>query len=271
MKQCDQSHHNVTNLRKIVFEELDKNPLLTAKTLAKILGLNEKQTKYYQGYLRKLKYDWKHYHKKQQGSIRSCPDEVHAAYFKGVLPVDLVKRVVGLLEEVWVRAGVDRWIFPTVPGALDGWHRTKSLNHYLIYRNRLGRVRFFMSGTVEIYVRKPVSLGKCMQLFSDAFTRHYLISDLRVVDEFRLGLMRRFHGTYKTGQRLPYMKITTFEETHKFTFISGDRSHPDCYEFIMEYQAEVEQARRLFEEFKQGFGLGNNEVRGVPLKNDYSR
>jgi hypothetical protein len=270
MIKRDQSCGNITNLRKLVFSELDRNPLLSPKSLAILLGFNEAQKKYYRGYIRKLKYDWKRNHQKQRDSIRSCPDEVHNAYYKGVLPKGVVDEVVKLLFDVWGRAGSDKWIFPSLPGGLDGWRQTKSRNHYLLFKSRVGRIRFFMSGTVEIFVRKPASLGRCMQLFSDAFTRHYLISDIRCVDVFRLGLMRRFHGTYKTGQRLPYMKITTFEDTHNFTFISGDRSHPDCYEFIVEYHAEVEQARRLFEELKEGFSLGIN-AKGVPLKDDYSR
>ena len=272
MVRCDQSRDNITNLRQQVFKLLDKNPLLTASSISKLLGLTIEQTKYYKGYLRKLKYDWKRNHSKEQVSIRSCPDDVHNAFYKGLLSKELAGQVRKLLFEVWERAGFDRWIFPSTPGALDGWKKTNSKNHYLLYKSRLGRIRLFGTGTVEIFVRKPASLGKCMQLFSDAFTRHYLITDIRRVDEFRLGLMRRFHGTYKTGQRLPYMKITTFEDTHHFTFISGDRSHPDCYEFIVEYHAEVEQARRLFDELRDSFSLGKDTTKGVgPLKNDYSR
>ena len=271
MVQHDQSRSNITNLRRLVFVELDRNPILSPKSLAILLGFNEAQKKYYKGYLRKLKYDWKRNHQKQQDSIRSCPDDIHNAYYKGTLSKVSVDEIKKLLFEVWERAGWDKWIFPSMPGALDGWKNTKSKNHYLLYKSVKGRIRFFGTGTVEIFVRKPASLGKCMQLFSDAFTRHYLITDIRRVDEFRLGLMRRFHGTYKTGQRLPYMKITTFEDTHHFTFISGDRSHPDCYEFIVEYHAEVEQARRLFDELRDSFNLGK-DIKGVgPLKNDYSR
>ena len=41
------------------------------------------------------------------------------------------------------------------------------------------------------------------------------------------------------------MKITAFQGTHRFTFVSGDKTHPTCDEIILEYRAEVERARRV--------------------------
>jgi hypothetical protein len=134
----------------------------------------------------------------------------------------------------------------------------------------LGRIRFFESGTVELFVRKPANLGKALQLFSDGFTRNYLITDIRVVDEFKAGLMMRCHATYKTGQRLPYKKITSFEDTHRFVFVSGDRTHPDCFEFMIEYHAEVEQARAFMDQLKEFFKSSGLNGAVKPLSRDYS-
>lgn len=247
------------SLRQRIFKELDKNPLLTASSLAKQLQLSKEQAEYYKGYFKKLKSEWKHYHIKEQGSIRSCPDEVHNVFYRGVLPRVLVGGILGDLKRS-----------PSATAYL-GWVQSKSRNRFWLYKSSLGRVRFFETGTVEIFVRKPANLGKCKQLFSDAFTRHYLIYDLKVIDGFFAGLMRRFHATYKTGQRMPYMKITTFEDTHRLTFVTGDRTHPDCVEIIAEYHAEVEQARRLFDEIRLGFGSSGSEGAGPkPLSRDYS-
>jgi hypothetical protein len=141
-----------------------------------------------------------------------------------------------------------------------------------LFKNSLGRIRLFETGTVEIFVRKPASLGKCKQLFSDAFTRLYLIENIRVVDNFFKELVTRSHMTYKVGMRVPYMKVTTFQDTHKMIFVAGDRTHPDCYEFVLEYHAEVENARALMEQFRQFVGdFRNGEGGPKPLgKMDYS-
>lgn len=240
--------------------------------MAKLLSIPLEEWNKEKNYLKKLKNDWKRYHPKEQGSIRSCPDEVHCGFYKSKLAVDVAKRVKGELFEVWKRAGWDRWVFPEHPQSLTGWKLTKSKNHALLYRCSLGRLRLFETGTVEMHVNKPITDGKAMQLFCDAFTKTYLVTDIRVVDAFKEELMRRWHGTYKTGQRQPYMKITTFQDTHKFVFISGDRTHPDCFEFIVEYHAEVERARRLFDQMQDFFSQFSNGSSGVgkPLKNDYS-
>jgi len=237
------------SLRKRVFKLLDKDPLLKPMQICNLIeGITYEQNG---EVVTQYKKQWKKEYKSQRGLIRSCPDDVHNVFYKGVLPPNVVR---------------DARSKP-LP---FGWRLSRSKNKFWLFKSTLGRVRFFETGTVEIFVRKPANLGKCMQLFCDAFTKNYLITDIRVVDQFKAGLMIRFHATYKTGQRLPYMKITTFEDTHRLIFVSGDSTHPDCYEIIKEYSAEVEQARRLFEELRLGLLGGNGDARSKPLGRDYS-
>lgn len=259
-------------LRDRVFKLLDKNPLLTAKPLAKLLGFSTQEYQKHKSYLDNLKQAWKTHLKNERGSNRSNPDDVHNVFYKGELPVAVVGEVKALLGEVWGRAGADRWIYPEILGQSGtGWKRSGSKNGFLLYKSRsLGRIRLFNTGTVEIFVRKPANLGKCKQLFANAFTRHYLVNDLRVIDTFFSNLLMRFHATYKAGQRLPYMKVSTFHETHGLTWVMGDRTHPDCVEIIAEYHAEVEQARRLFDEFKAGVERMFSVPPTPPLGRDYS-
>lgn len=260
-------HNYLANKRKAVFKELNKNSLLTPKQLCKIFNVDyETEHKY----LKYLKTQWKRNYQNEQGSIRSFPTEYHNVFYKSKLPVEVVSHVRSLLDEVWDRAGADRWVFPEKPQTKTGWHRTKAKNRYLLYKGSLGRIRFFETGTVEIFVKKPANLGKCKQLFSNAFTIHYLIENLRVVDSFFAGLMRRCHMTYKMNQRLPYVKITSFERTHGLTVVLGDKSHPDSVEFLLEYNAEVEQARRLFDTMNDAFGNKNSVVKPKRLDQDYS-
>lgn len=265
------NHSYPTNIRKAVFKLLEKDPLLTAKPICKLLNLDYQQ---YKNYIKVLKSKWVRYHPKERSSIRSIPDDVHNAFYKGELPKRVVEDVRSKLFEVWERAGWDRWVFPERPMTKTGWKITKSTNKALLYKSSLGRIRLFNTGTVEVFVKKPANLGKCLQLFSNAFTKTYLIESIRVVDEFKDSLLIRWHGTYKTGMRLPYMKVTTFEDTHNLIFISGDRTHPDCYEFIVEYHAFVEKTKSLFDNmqrfFEQFSPKQNGDVRSKPLGPDYS-
>lgn len=251
MTTCDQSHGNVTNLRHQVFALLDKDPLLTAKPIAKLLGLSIEQTKYYQGYLRKLKYDWKSHHEKQRGLIRCQPDDVHRAFFVGKLNLSIEK-----LDFV------------------SGWSKTKSRNHFVLFRSQLGRIRFFRTGTVELYVRKPANLGKAMQLFCDGFTKPRIVTDILDIEGFQKSLrIRGFHAVFNTEERLPYLKIPLFKESNGIEVVLGDRTHPHSVELITNYLDQVEQAKSLIEELGKAFGLMNSPARnlGVDLKNDYSR
>lgn len=242
------------NKRKAVFAALDKNPLLTPSSLAAILEIPSKDYPKEKAYLKKLKYEWKGYHRNERGSVRSVPDGVHSAFYRGVLPVDVVKAV-----------------GDKILGSGFGWVPSRNKNHALIFKHQLGRIRLFGTGTVELYVRKPANKGKAMQLFSYGLIQNGLIDSIAVLDKFQKGLLTRMHATFDVGQKLPYMKIDAFRDSHKFIFVSGDRTHPTSFEFMFEYNSEVEAARQLFVEFSEmlkGLG-GSSEVKR--LSQDYSR
>jgi hypothetical protein len=252
MQQCDSNKSNVTNIRHQVFALLDKNPLLTAKSMVKLLEMSPEQAKYYQGYLRKLKYDWKCDHPKQRGSIRSVPDDVHNAFFVGKLNLAIEKLSSG-----------------------SGWVQTKSRNKFLLFRNKLGRIRYFRTGTVELYVRKPANLGKAMQLFCDGFTKNRLVTDILVIEDFQKSLrIRGFHAVFNTDERLPYLKIPLFKGSNGIEVLLGDRTHPNSVELVVNYLDQVEQTKLLIEELGKAFGLMNGSKGNIgvnPINNDYSR
>jgi hypothetical protein len=264
------SHHSYLayqeNKRRTVFSFLEKNPLLTPSNLAKLIGIPTTERKKELGYLKKLKHDWKGNHEKQRGSNRSIPDEVHNVFYKGTLPLVIVNGIIPKIRSLtYGPSGAD-----FITGA---WVPTESKNHFLLYRSRLGRIRLFSTGTVELFVRKPASDGKCMQLFCDALTKTNLIDSIKIVEEFQKGLMRRFHATIDTGQRVPYAKITAFQETHGFTMVSGDRSHPTCFEFMFDYNTEVQSAREMVKQFLRSLQDSNGSAvaRELNREADYSR
>ncbi len=265
------------NKRRTVFRVLDEDPQLAGKKLAKILDIPSSEYENEKRYLKKLKHDWLSNYPKQRGSIRSYPDDVHNAFFRGELPVGVVGVVREELFEVWGRAGVDRWLFPSYPGARDGWKFVrKAPNRYLLFKSGQGRIRFFQNGTVEIFVRKPASMGKCMQVFCDAFYKTGLLSeDSKVDDSFKKTLATRMHATFDVGRKLPYMKIVAFQDTHNFSFVSGDRTHPTSFEFMFDYNGEVESARDIVRKVGEVLGMAKSEESATtkPLSKDgeYSR
>ena len=265
-------HHSylcyLENKRRTVFTFLDKDPLLTASSLAQMIGIPCKDRKKEMSYLKHLKYQWKGNHENQRGSIRSIPDEFHNVFFKGTLPLNIVNDVFLKLHSLVYGFGNTDFI-------AGSWVSTKSKNKFLLYKSRLGRIRLFSNGTVELFVRKPANDGKCMQLFCDAFTKTNLVDSIKIVDDFQKGLMRRMHCTFDVGQRVPYVKITAFQDTNKFTMVSGDRSHPSSFEFMFDYNAEVQSVRDLAQQFGSFFknlqessGVGHSKL---SIDGDYSR
>jgi hypothetical protein len=252
------------SLRHRVFKLLDKNPLLKPKQICELL----KESYLERGeVVTQYKKQWKKEYKNQRGLNRSCPDDVHNAFYKGKL------RFVDFEHDV-DRVGL-KPIFDKLPKlvGISNWRRTKAKNHYWVFKNNLGRIRLFTNGTVELWVRKPASDGKCMQLFSHAFTWTKLIDSISQVEDFQKTLMRKMHAVFDYGQRVPYMKVTAFQGSHKFTYVSGDKSHPTCGEFMFEYHAEVESARRLFDQmqsFFEQFSPKPSDVRSKLPSQDYS-
>lgn len=245
--------HIPDSLRKQVFKLLDKDPLLKPKKICKLLDLNYKERG---AVVTQYKKQWKKEYASQRGLIRSCPDDVHNAFYKGKL------------------VGVDGLIGRLRRENFSVWKLSRAKNRYWIFKSKLGRVRFFETGTVELWVRKPASGGKAMQLFSHAFTWTKLVDSISAVEAFQKTLMRKMHTLFDYGQRVPYMKVTAFQGTHKFTYVSGDKSHPTCAEFMFEYHAEVDSARRLFDQmqsfFEQFSPKQNGDVCSKPLGRDYS-
>jgi hypothetical protein len=242
---------HIDNIRQRVFAELEKDPLLTAKKLARILELTYEEEQRLKGYLRSLKYSWKRHHENERGLIRSCPDDVHNAFFVGKLVLDVSKlKFVG------------------------GWVQSKSRNKFLLWKDALGRVRLFNTGTVELYVRKPASLGKAMQLFCNAFTKTGVVDSIRDVEEFQKGLrIRGFHAVFNTDHRLPYMKVRLFKGSNGVELLLGDRTHPNGVELVVNYLDQVEQAKSLIENLTKAFGLSSIGNVGVSrlTGEDYSR
>lgn len=209
------------SLRKQVFALLDKDPNLTPLLICKVLKYPFHKT---EQTIANYKQDWKHTHQNERGSMCSS---FHCVRW-------------GL----WERVLLDRGL-----ALVGGWVESRARNRFLQFKCGLGRVVWFVNGTVRLHVRRPGNEGRAKQLFCDAFFRSGLISDVNVLDKF-LGSMflDSFHTVVDSGRRLPYVKVKDFYGTNGFIAVSGDRSHPTCWEFIIKYQDQFERAKHLFED-----------------------
>jgi hypothetical protein len=166
-----------------------------------------------------------------------------------------------------------------------GWRETKARNRMLVWSDRLGRLEWFETGRVNVFVRKPASEGKAVQLLANGFTKCGLISDIKVWEVVRRSL--QFvgeHATLDLGVALPYSRIELIKESNGVVVKTGDLSHPTSIEIEFCYPRWAERAEGTVDHLAEGLakftaefgalmkgegGLGGNGV-AKPLGEDYS-
>lgn len=225
------------SIRQQVFKNLDKNPLLTAKPLCTILHLKYKD---YGKYLADLKWQWKSHYHKEQGSKCSS---VH-----------------GWRGWCFVVNGLDR-----VDAVGFGWILTKARNRWLLWKDKLGRLEWFETDRVNVYVRKPASLGKAYQLVCNAFSFTGLITDMKILEKVLASVrFKGAHFVFKTGQRLPKLTIELFTKTNGIVIKVGDRTHPSSVEVIATYMDWAERNEALLNQVVAILGGVNRNGSGIP-------
>lgn len=82
--------------------------------------------------------------------------------------------------------------------------QTEARNRWLLWRDRLGRLQWFETGRVNLYVRRPANLGKAYQLVCNGFSFTGLVTDVKVLECVLSGVrFKGAHYVFDTGQRLP--------------------------------------------------------------------
>jgi len=234
---------NTESLRRSVFSLLDNDPYLTAKTICEMLGLPYKE-KY--RYLNKLKSDWKSNHENKQGS--NC-SSVHA--WSGCCHVPQY---------------VDRDLALKV-----GWKPTKAKNHWLLWKDEsgIGRMMWFESGRVNLYVTSPVNLGKVKQLVSNGFGFTGLIFSDKVMLQVQETIHHYgSHHVFDVGSPLPKKTVKDFEKSHGITIKIGDMSHPKSVEVEAHVPDWAERLTFSLERIADAFGSSVNEKEPFK-KSDY--
>jgi hypothetical protein len=233
------------SLRQRVFKELDKNPKLKPKMLVTILsksgfeGLNYRENGQT---VRQYKADWKRQYKSGVAlnglNFHKCRCWVYVPGF-----VDRGK-------------ALGRGC--SVKGSATGvvcWRPTKMRNRAFVFDCRaaeLGRLEWFETGRVNVWVKSPASWGKVKQLLSYGFFVSGLIGDVRVFDLWVETV--KFKGaelTVDVGVRVPYFKVDVLKESNGVTVLGGDESHPTCIEIPFGYPDWAERNERLLEESRR--------------------
>jgi len=222
-KNSNYENNEITSVRQAVFSLLDKNPLLTAKPICKLLGLPYLR---YRNYVNDLKFQWKSKYRRERGSKCSF----HGWRGWCFLPKE-------------VRGGIRSHAVEV------GWVETRARNRWLLWKDRLGRLQWFETGRVNLFVHKPANFGKAYQLICNGFSFTGLVTDIKVLEQI-LGSVRfkGAHYVFSTEQRLPRLTIDLFAKSNGIIIKVGDRSHPHAVEVIACYPDWAERNERLFEQ-----------------------
>ena len=211
------------SLRQRIFDLLNENAWLTAKLICKMLNLPYKK---YASYVSNLKYSWKSNNENKQGSKCSSVHGWHGwCFLHGFVKRD---SAVGF-----------------------GWIKTNARNRWLLWKDKLGRMQWFETGRVELYVRQPANFGKAKQLFCNGFSKTGLIKNIQLLEQVLDSLkFRGAHHVFDTGKSLPKLTIDAFSKSNGLTIKIGDKSHPRSVEIISRCPDWVERNEILLEEIR---------------------
>jgi hypothetical protein len=121
-----------------------------------------------------------------------------------------------------------------------------------LWRDKLGRLQWFETGRVNLYLRKPANLGKAYQLICNGFSFTGLITDIKVLEQVLSTVrFKGAHYVFSVGQRLPKLTIDLFQKSNGIIIKVGDTTHPDAVEVVACYPDWAERNELLFEQLNE--------------------
>ncbi|MEM2129153.1 MAG: hypothetical protein QXZ70_01000 [Candidatus Bathyarchaeia archaeon] len=196
---------------------------MTARNLCKLLDLSYKT---HGAYANNCKSIWKSNYRNEQGSKCS----IHAWRGWCYVPRDL-----------------DR-----TKAENEGWLSSKARNRWLLWRDKLGRLQWFETGRVNLYVRKPANLGRAYQLVCNGFSFTGLITDVKVLEGVLASVrFKGAHYVFDTEQQLPRFVIDLFAKSNGIVIKVGDTSHPNGVEVVCCYPDWAERNEHMLEEIRK--------------------
>ena len=214
------------SLRSEVFSELTQNNGLTPKEICKKLSL---AYKVYGHSVRTYKCQ---YNRQYQNRVAQKSLSFHKWQGRIYVP-DFVRqnKAVGLGDGKVV------------------WQTTKAKNRMIVFDARskgLGRLEWFQTGRVNIYVQTPGNKGRLKRLLAMAFYASNLMFDVKLFDKWaESARMKGAHLINDLGVALPYSKTEFLQEGLGVVVKTGDKTHPTGVEIEFGYPDWAEKNERF--------------------------
>jgi len=115
----------------------------------------------------------------------------------------------------------------------------------------LGRLQWFETGRVNLYVRKPANLGRAYQLVCNGFSFTGLLTDVKMLEGILAGVrFKGAHYIFETEHRLPRLVIDLFTKSNGVIVKVGDASHPKAVEIVTCYPDWAERNESMLGELQ---------------------
>lgn len=102
----------------------------------------------------------------------------------------------------------------------------RARNRWLLWKERLGRLQWFETERVNLYVRRPSNFGRVYQLVCNWFSFTGLITYVRMLEGGLAGArLKEAHYVFETEHRLPRLVIGLFAKSSGVVINVGDTSH----------------------------------------------
>ncbi len=220
-KRLNSSDLKLNERAKIAWQ---KNASLSPSETCKILGIDYKK---HGGYIRKLKHNFKCDLQNRQG-LKTL--KFHKA--RG-----------------WIYTKDLRGLQDQRAHAVDlGWQAAvKSKNGMLYFvRAGLGRLEWFKTGRINIWVDKPATKIRVCQLLANGFAWTGLIKDVHVFEAWaRTARFKGAHIAIDMGEVLPYAKVDLLKDSNGVVVKMGDLSHRTSLEIEFCYPDWAERQETL--------------------------
>lgn len=235
-------HNTHTSLRKQVFELLEKTHDLSPSQICDVLHYPHKK---YARTISQYKKQWRCEYQNRHDLKRLSFHKVRG-WIEGLKSFS--RGEPGSRERVFL--------------VQAGWEETQAKNRMMIFRSVLGRLEWFETGRINIWIKKPANWGKVKQLLALGFHRTGLVRD---VEKFDLWAeTARFWGAHvglDLGVPLPYGKIDLLKESLGVVAKTGDASHPTWLELEFVYPDWARRNELLLELNKRALEQ-NSQVLG---------
>lgn len=217
------------SIRQQIFALLEKNHGLSPSNMCRILALNYRE---HGATVRQYKSDWRREYKNRPAL--KCLN-----YHKARGWVYALKSF-----ERGEHGSRERAILYQF-----GWRQTEARNRMLLYKDPIGRLEWFETGRINIWINKPSSWGRVKQLLANGFYKPGIIQDVEKFDMWAGAVrFKGAHATLDLGEPLPYSKVDFLKESLGVVVKTGDVSHPSCLEIEFTYPDWAEKNEMLFEQ-----------------------